>query len=333
MRLPTFAVVIDGQELSAAQAGISIALVDIGLGAAHDRAQLALSWHSPHANISPGTPVEVLVGFNEPSAVLTGSVDHVSHRPWGLVVDVFAAPSALSMTRVGRSYIELSAGDIVRDLLQEAEVEAGDVDAGPTLAAFHVDERRSAWQYINDLAATTGGELSTSPSGALHMRTAPGAEAGLGALAGAAASALGLGSARRYGAEVHDFAFGPAARLAPETTVLAYGAGSELGGERWHVLVREPAGGAPSGPTLVPGALRDRQAAEQLGGAIEAAAERSQLLGWIRLTGDPGLRAGDPIEVTDFPHLADVSARVRRLRHQVSSHHGFTTTVDLEAAA
>ncbi len=338
MRVPQLLMTIDGTELTGPQAAAVLARVDVGMGRPHDRARLALGWQSPASDVTPGTTIEVAIGYDDPTPVLTGQVDLVSHRPWGLVVDVLAAPAKLSTTWVGRSYIELSAGDIVRDLLDTAGVEAGQIDGGPTLAAYHLDEHRSAWHHIQDLANQTGSEVSTEPGGALNFRPAPGAQSGgLGGVAGPAAAAatslLGLGAGNRYGAELHDFAFGPAAELTPRPAVVANGAASQLGPDKWHILLGEPEGSSPDGPTLVPSMLRNQEGADQLAAAIDAAGDRATTRGWLRVTGNPDLRPGDSIEVTDMPNVADSSLRVRRLGHRVSYRSGFVTEIDVEGAA
>ncbi len=338
MRVPNAVLTIDGTELTGPQAGLSTAWIDIGMGGAHDRARLALGWQSPVADVEPGAEVSVAIGYDDPELVLTGLVDTVGHRPWGLVVDVLAAPVKLSTTWVGRSFIDLSAGDIVRDLASEAGVDEGEIGDGPTVAAHHVDERRSAWQHVQRLAATTGAEVSTAADGGLNFTPAPGADAGgLGGAAGAAASAvsavLGGGPGNRYGAELHDFTFGPVAEVGPRSAVAAHGAGSELGSDKWHILVGEPAGGAPDGPTLVPALVRDREGADALAGAIAASVDRSATRGWLRITGNAALRARDVIEVSDLPHRDTVSLRARRLTHRFGRESGFVTTVEVEGAA
>jgi len=336
--VPKLRLNVDGTELTGPQAAAVLARIDVGMGRAHDRARLALGWQSPASDVTPGTSIEVAVGYDDPIPVLTGQVDLVSHRPWGLVVDVLAAPAKLSTTWVGRSYIELTAGDIVRDLLDTAEVDAGDIDGGPTLAAYHVDERRAAWHHIQDLARQTGSEVSTKADGALNFRPAPGAQSGgLGGVAGAAASVasnlLGLGAGNRYGAELHDFAFGPATELTPRPLVVANGAASQLGPDKWHILIGEPEGSSPEGPTLVPAMLRNQEGADQLAAAIDAAGDRSTTRGWLRITGNPDLRPGDSIDVTDLPNGEDTSLRVRRLGHRVGHRSGFVTEIDVEGAA
>ena len=334
---PAAAIVVDGTELTGPQAGLSQMTVDIGQGSGHDRARLALGWLSPIADVTPGAEVEVLLGYeDEPEAVLTGDVDEVSHREWGVVVDVLARPSRLMKVRVGRSYVEVAASDVVTDLLGEADVDEGEIDAGPTLAAFHVSERAHAWAHIYRLSRIASSELSTAADGSLNFRLAPGAESGIGglagAVAGAASSLLGLGGGRRYGAEIHEMVVATAGPVPIARTVAPFGAASELGSSSWHVLVKDPAGASPSGSVLMPGALRDRDATAQLESSLTQAATRAETAAWVTVTGDHTIRAGDVIELSELPEGGDAAVRVTRLSHRFGRASGFVTRLEAEGA-
>jgi hypothetical protein len=342
IRAPVAAITIDGTELTLAQAGLSALVVDVGLGPAHDRARLALGWASPVADIAPGASVEVALGYEDaPETVLTGDVDEVSRRAWGVVVDALARPARLTKARVGRSYVEMPAGDVVRDLIGEAEVDAGQLDAGPTLGAFHVDERAHVWAHLHRLSRIAFSELSTAADGSLNFRLSPGAAAGLGGLAGgvagavtsAASSLLGIGGGRRFGAEIHEMAITTAGTLTPEATVVPFGAASELGPGSWHVLVKDPAGAPSGGSVIIPASLRDRAASAQLELSLRAAAERAATVAWVTVTGDPTIRAGDTVQLTELPRGGDTSVRVTRLEHRFSRTSGFVTRIEAEGAA
>jgi hypothetical protein len=336
IRVPVAAVTVDGTELSGPQAALIQLVVDVGMGGAHDRARLAVGWASPLADVAPGAEVEVALGYDdEPERVLTGDVDEVSRRAWGLLVDVLARPARLTGARVGRSFVDMSAGDIVRDLLGEAEVEAGQIDAGPTLAVFHVDERAHVWAHLSRLSGIAASDLSTGADGTLNFRLAPGAEGGaaslVGAVTSAASSLLGLGGGRRYGAEIHDLAVSAVAPTA-SPAVAPFGAASELGSDRWHVLVRDPA--TPTdGSVLIPAPLRDRDASARLEGALEAASRRGATGAWVTLTGDPTIRAGDTLQLTELPHGEDTSVRVVHVGHRFTRRSGFLTRIVAEGAA
>jgi hypothetical protein len=337
IRSPVAAITVDGTELTAAQAGLSAVVVDVGLGPALDRARMALGCASPVADVQPGATVEVALGYDDaPETVLTGDVDEVSRRAWGLVVDALARPARLTRARVGRSFVGMPAGNIFRDLIAEADVDAGEVDSGPTLAAFHVDERAHIWAHLLHLSRIAFSELSTAGDGDLNFRLSPGADGGLGGLAGAvsgaASSLLGIGGGRRFGAEIHEMAVNAAGALTPAPTVAPFGAASELGPGSWHVLVKDPVGASPAGSVFIPASLRDRDASAQLEGSLRAAAERAATAAWVTVTGDPTIRAGDTVQLTELPGGGDISVRVTRLEHRFSRTAGFVTRIEAEGA-
>lgn len=338
-RLPVVSVTADGTTYTGPQAAVSTATIEIGTGSAIDRARLRIGWLSPLADLEPGSEVAIELGFgDEPATVLTGDVDSVAFDPATLVVDVLARPARLRTVRIGRSYRDLSAGDIVADLAGEAGATTGEIDDGPTLPAYHVDESHHAWWHVQRLAGLSASVVSIAPDGALRFVAAPGGDAGgLGGVAGAAVGAvsalLGGGGGFRFGAELHDWSVATRAALGSAATMAAHGAASEMGSSAWHVLLKEPAGGAPQGRVLLAGAIRDRDAAAGVSGASEDGAHRSRQLGWLTITGDATLRAGDVVDVSEMPVGPNPTLRALRVRHRYGDRAGFVTDVLAEGAA
>jgi hypothetical protein len=207
---------------------------------------------------------------------------------------------------------------VVSDLVSSAGGTTGEVSASHQLAAFHVDERRSVWAHVRGLARLTGSELSCDPQGAVNFRP------------------VKTGSAdhtARYGADLVTWDVGPRETGGAAVSVVPFGAASEEGTEKWHVLLREPDGGSPSEPTLVPGALRDRDAAQALQDALAAAAERRGKAGTLVLVGDNTIRAGDLVELTDMPSGEDATLRAVAVTHALARRGGYQTALSVEGAA
>ena len=134
------------------------------------------------------------------------------------------------------------------------------------LAAYHVDERRTVWDHLQDLARLAGCETSADDQGRLRFRPLPGATGGggLGGLgagvpaeaANVASGLLGRGSTKRlrHGAELVAWRaqVGPEPGAVPDVVPNGNSSGQGLGS--WHVVLKEPDGGAPSGLVLVPAA-------------------------------------------------------------------------------
>ena len=97
LRRPAAAVTVDGHRLTAAQAALTTITVDVGVGAAHDRAVLCLGAASPLAATAVGATVAVALGYGDDvTDVFTGSVIARDLRPWGTVVEALAETVKLS---------------------------------------------------------------------------------------------------------------------------------------------------------------------------------------------------------------------------------------------
>ena len=170
---------------------------------------------------------------------------------------------------------------------------------------------------MRQLARLTGSELSSDPEGAVNFRPVK---------TGSADHTL------RYGADLLVWNVRSQQPPAPEVSVVPFGAASEEGSEKWHIVLRDPEGGSPSLPTLVPGALRDRDAAQALQDAIAAAAVRSGTSGTLVVAGDGSMRAGDLVELAEMPSGEDGTLRSLTVTHVLAPDGGFRTGLTVEGA-
>jgi hypothetical protein len=284
---PTATLTIAGQDLSTAEAALHRLTVELGIGA-HDRAELVLGHLSPAAGTASGADVAVALGYaGTEEAVFTGHVVSVHQRPWGVVLEALGAPARLAGVRVGRSYLQRDLSDIVEDLAGEAGVTVGDLDADLRLPAYHVDERRSAWSHVRSLARLAAAEITTAPDGALDVRRPRSGDSADHTL--------------RHGADLLAWSAGTAATVAPRPDVVAHGAASSMGAQAWHVVLKEPDGGAPDTFTLVPVAVRDTDAASTVAEWAARASVRQERTGRATAVGNPAIRAGHLVELADLP--------------------------------
>jgi hypothetical protein len=314
---PSAVITLDGRAFSAAEAALVGLRVDLSLGDAHDGAELLFSWLSPRTDLQPEGEVGIELGSDGSSTpVLNGLVAAVDRRPEGYLVSVLATPSRLTRLRAGRTYLQQSAADIVQDLLSSAEVAAGEIRSSLNLAAYHIDEGRTAWRHLRRLAELAACETSTAADGGLNFRppkSGPAADHRL-----------------RYGADLLDWQLGPRAEgQAP--AVVPHGAGSEAGGEKWYLLLGDPTGGEPQEPTRVVPALRDQEAAAVLAEGLRNRARRRSRGGTAMVVGNPAIRAGDLVELADMPNDEDELLRVVAVRHRLDGRLGFSTDLRLEA--
>lgn len=319
VKRPTAALTLDGNRLTAAEAALSSLQVELGVGRVHDRFRASLGTLSPFADVAAGATAVVELGFgDELETVLTGTVTDVELHPWGLVVEGLAATLSLSRAHLGRSYVSQSAADIVSDLVSGAQGDVGEISAPLQLAAYHVDERRSVWSHVCALAQLAGCELSAGGEGALNFRPPK---------SGSPDHAF------RHGAELLAWNVGRRAPGGADRSVVPFGAASEQGADRWHVLLREPDGGPPSDETLVPAALRDRDGAQTFEQAIRDARARRATVGEVLVVGDASVRAGDVVTLDDLPGGDGSPLRVTAALHRLGGASGYSTHLRLEGVA
>lgn len=310
-----------GGALSLAQSAVARLGVDLSVGEAHDRVELALWGESPLAGAEPGASIAVGLGDNPDTVedVLLAEVAGVDATSWGAVLTAFAPSRRLSATYVGRAYVDQSLEDVVADLLSEAGVDAGDIDAALPLPVLHVDPRRTVWANLHSLARRSGHQITSDPDGAVSFTPVPGS-ASDGLLSGVA-SALGLAPSTelRAGAELLDFRTGPRPRDEPQAVVTPSGGT----GKTWHLLAAEPDSGT-SAPVLIDPALRTQEAADAATAALEAVSRRRARVATARVPGRPGLRGGTTVTVREE------DLRIVRVRHCLDARAGYVCDLELE---
>jgi hypothetical protein len=310
---PSARVTLSGQEYSAAEAALVRVRVCLGLSGGHDAAELTLWPATRLKDAAAGDTLAISLGeADSEEAVWSGEVSEVLAGADALVLEGLASTVALSRARRSQTYVSQSVGDIVRDLASDVDVD--EVQGDLQLDAYSLDDRRTLWSHVLDLAALTGADVGSSAEGGL--RFAP-------FQAGAAEVTL------RYGAEVISWRAGPTpAPTAP--TVIASGAASDAGAEKWHWIARDPASG--SSPARVVAAFRTRDAADQLNQALADRAGRASVRGHLTVVGRTDVRPGTRVEVTDLPSGDLGTLRVLSVEHVLDARFGFTTTLTVESA-
>ncbi len=309
-----------GQRLTGPEAALVQVHCDLSVGRSHDWVVLVCTSQSSLMEASLGDDVTLDLGYESEGAttVLTGTVSAIEYQSTGVAIEVLAATAALSIVHHAGSYLQQNVGDIVTDLTSQAKVGVGTVDASQPLAVYHVDELRSVWSHIVDLAALGDYSLSTNASGALELR---------------APKSRPVEHTFRYGAELLLWHAGPqrAEEIAWQGT--PHGAASEAGSDKWHILLQDPTGGSPQAPSRVLAAARDRETADAYTQAQQARQARRQIHGRAVVLGEPRLRAGDVVELVDFTQHDNITARCRAVRHRMAPDTGFITHLVVEAAA
>lgn len=326
---PGASISLNGDTYTAAEAGLMRARVDLGLNS-HDRAHLVFWPRSVIAAAAPGDDLSFglslaadgggalgalggLAGGSGGDVLWTGSVQTTRSGAGFFAVEGLAGTSVLSDRRRSQTWEDMSVGDIVSDLAGEL---GSEVEADLKLASFSIDNTRTVWSCLYELAQLAGAELSCAADGGVRFIL----------------SSKETGSTElRYGADLIDWRL---ARHFAKTAVGAaeHGAASSAGGDKWHWLAHDPVG-ADGEPARVPAAFRTRDAATAYSDAASARAERARLSGEVWLGGRPDLRPGCWVELKDLPGGDSGPLRVKSVTHQLDGEQGFITALRVEGGA
>jgi phage protein D len=310
---PSATITIDGKNLTSFEAGLVRLSVDMAQGT-HHAAELTLWPQSKFAETAVGAQITLALGVDgEDEDVLTGEVSGASGTPSGVRLEAVSATIALSRARKSQTYVSQTVADIVNDLASDVDID--EVSADLTLSAYSVDQRRTVWAHLVELASLAGSDLGCAPSGGLRF----------------VPPASGPGSFTfMFGATVLDWQLAnltppPVPKIAPQ------GAASEQGADKWHWILHDPVG-EDGDPTRIVGAFHTRDAADGLAKAIEERAARAAVRGRVRLVGESGLRPGEVIEIDDLPGPAAGPFRILSVHHTFDARYGFYTDVMVESA-
>jgi hypothetical protein len=309
-------VTLDGTSLSSAEAALARATVSLSAAGSHDRVELWLWSSTKLSSASAGSTLSLALGEDgSESDVFSGEITEVRASADGLYLEALASTIKLSRARKSQTYLSQSVADIVRDLASDVGID--EVQGDTQLDAYTVDDRRNVWMHLLDLARLVGADVGASAAGELRFvppRT------------GSADAKL------RYGADLLWWSVGGAPQPdAPD--VAAHGAGSESGADKWHWIKREPSFVNGSGsPVLVVPALRTRDGAETMAQALSDRAARAATQGSVAVRGNPDLRPGDLVELSDLPSGDPGTLRVLDVVHVLDGRRGFATSLRVEGA-
>lgn len=314
---PTCTLTVDTAAYTGSEAAVRAIAVDLSLGDGHDQVLVDCSHLSPLRDAQSDTTCSLSLGYADDEVeVFNGWVNRVEQHINGVQLELLAATLPLSRWFGTQTYQDQTVADIVSDLAGQAGVATGTIDASSSVTIWHVNEHRPAWWHISRLAAMGDYELLCEADGALSFRPV-----GSG----------GQNHTLRYGADILSFMAATALDAGCNRQYAQAGAGSELGSEKWHVVLRDPAP-SPQTPITIDGALRNRDAAQTMTDAQAARHQRSLVNGRVLIMGNGAIRPGDTIELSDLPSQGPADARVRAVHHRLDANRGFTTWLDFGGA-
>jgi hypothetical protein len=262
---------------------------------------------------APGDAVALsLDGGEGAETVFTGNLAAVGRGLDGIRIEAQGRGLALARYRPAVALERVSAGDAVRRLCRDGEVDVGAVAEGPSLALYVADGRATALQEIARLAQLAGAAGAFDGRGRLHV-TAEGGPGGELAL--------------RYGREV--VAAHTAERLADPTRLSVIGEGAGEAGSprgRWVIADFGRSGSDEAGVAVRRLARPEVRSSDDARAAAAALAEARalrdrpvRLRTWLMPTLAPGML----LKLSDMPDAVPLTeVRVLQVLATVSAAHG-----------
>ncbi len=295
-----------------------------------------LSW----AGARVGDALTVALDAGDGSqTVFTGEVDEVVQRPDALLVWASDGLARLARIEVESAYEEVSAGFIIKDLVDRSGASAGEVEEGPTFPSYVVHRGR-ALRHAQRLAEFIGIELCTDGMGKIHARR-PTENSPAHRLV--------------WSEDIITLDLVERAAILDSFAIWGEGAAGTHGPERSHWLVTDLSGvngqaavraGAPGSAgtvtsgstgarmrTFVDGAVRSTEIASDLAQARASLVALRPIRGHVVVIGRPAVQPGEWVELADVPagRSGSRSLRVRVLRvaHELTMNTGFITRLEL----
>lgn len=252
--------------------------------------------------------------------VMTGTVATVEPTLTVNRVIGHSVAATLLRTFVNQTYEDKTAGEIVRDLAQQAEVEVATAEDGISFPAYVIEDRRSIYHQMNDLGELCGFDLYINPDGELVFQRFTG------------------------GATVHVFTYAQQIlelevlqTLPRAEQVIAWGesAGSSQGENSWAWLTKDFRGSRGTAGSGLPSLLLERpvlrtaDAANAAANAALTAIQRHTRRGRLRVLGNPDVKLGDAIRLQEVPEDSlNNTFQVCSITHRLNKQTGFITTIE-----
>jgi phage protein D len=284
------------------------------IGLPIDRCEVKIVPNESHS-FEKGDPLVAQLGYeDELHHVFSGIIDNIEQTLSTVRVSALGHGVHLIRLRLNRVYLNQTAGFIVNDLAQEAQVTTEEISDGITLPMYVVDEASNAYEHIIRLAQRCNFNVHFTEE-RLNFKARGGGE----------------NTRLQYGKEIigiEELAFSP---LYKGAKILGESPSSTRGSDTSHWLTKNEVKGESGDPTFLlieDATIRDTETAETV-----ARAKMRQISiakgAAIEVVGRPELKLGDTVTLVDapIPNL-DGQLEIRSFEHYLSKTKGFTTSIN-----
>jgi hypothetical protein len=250
--------------------------------------------------------------------VMIGGVVHVEPTLITRRITGHSSLQLLHHTYVDQTYEEKNAGQIVRDLAEQAGVSVASAENGISFPAYVIDGRRCVARHLRDLAGLCGFDLYVNADNELVFKPFTGG-----------ATVHVLDYAR------HILALEIVRTPATISQVEAWGESAGSGAaDTWAWLTKDfsglrgTAGSGNVKSLLERPALRTGAAARTAANALLTDLERRAMRGSLLIAGRPEVKLGDAVRLREVPEASlNGDYQVRSVTHYLNKQAGYTTSI------
>jgi hypothetical protein len=252
--------------------------------------------------------------------IFTGSIDAIERGIGRMEVLCLGNQHKLMRTSTDKTFINQSAGEVIRALAGGADIETETIEDGIKLPVYLADSSRGAYDHCLWLARRCGFDLYTTQKGRLVF------------------SKFAVSMADhtfRYGEHIIDASIDKGTPL-DKVIVVPESPASSSGDDTASWLIKDPSpqkGEAGNGSVCLfisDPLLRTKEGAESTANALLYLNGRDALAGYVELMGSPEIRLGEAVKLEGMPDAGmDALYQVMAIRHCLNHSQGFRTIVAL----
>jgi len=290
-------------------------IVDLAMDIPNDSATIALGPTDKASSTKKGETVSIGLGYDDKLVdVFKGEIFNVEPNVSSVRLLALNSVSRLLKKRTNQVFENQSAGDIVKDLAKKAQVKTKDVSSGLSFPMYVVDDSKSVYDHIKDLALKCGFDVYMTPDDSLVFKKYERSKAHL----------------LEYGKNIIEADFDDETSITEGVIVQGESPSSFKGASTSHWISKrrvEAMSGKGDYAWIRDPTIKDQDTASKMVNAQLGELSRT-FSGTVKTIGMPAVKLGDTIEVKKMKNSKlNGEFQVRGVEHLLSKSAGFVSTV------
>ncbi|CAJ36895.1 phage late control D family protein [Methanocella arvoryzae] len=317
MQKPSYKIKLGSQTIEPSSATDIVGIeVDLALDVPIDICKILVNNGPLIGAVKRGDEVSVELGFDGSNTkVFTGGVDSVDPAVSGATITCLSLASLLARKRINQVYEKQAAGAIVEDIAGRAGLAVKEPDDGLSFPSYVIDDSKTAYQHLRELAELSGCDLFLNAEGHLIFKKYE------------EQKPITL----RYGRDIVDVSVQETNPRVSGVRVFEESPASSMGDDTSHWLSKKTMGGScgdEDGHLITNPAIRDKDTADQVArNYLEKHAV--SLSGTVKAIGVPKAGLCSTIRIKEAPDARmNGDFKVVRVTHTFGGERGFMSAIE-----